>query len=175
MLSSVSSAGERKIDYVVRDGIIHIGTEESLPKMMETRVYDAGDLLIGPPNPFPGGMGYPMPYGRMGPYGGMMGRGRGMRPYGNYGMAYRGIGQDLYVSPFGGFALRTMYTPGLMTIPSGVGLSAGGGFFGNVQRTVIPGPYTIAIRKNKWTRQDETAEDSTNPQQDSANPGKSQE
>ncbi|MHC4424352.1 MAG: hypothetical protein ACYSWR_06765, partial [Planctomycetota bacterium] len=44
ILSSVSSASDKPLGYVIEGGIIRIATKDSLPKLMGTRVYDITDL-----------------------------------------------------------------------------------------------------------------------------------
>jgi len=46
LLKSIS-AGDAELGYVVRDGVIVIATKESLPKKLETRVYDISGLVGG--------------------------------------------------------------------------------------------------------------------------------
>ena len=91
LLMSVSS-DPKKLSYVVENGVILIGTKDSLPNKrnarvydVTARVYDVTDLVSAPANYFstPGlgvpqlyGGGYRMPYGGYGGYGG---------PYGGYG------------------------------------------------------------------------------------------
>jgi hypothetical protein len=78
LLMSISAGGTEKLGYVVDDGVIIIATQGSLPKKMETRVYDIADLVSAPANfRLMPGLGMPFGYGQM-PYGGMM-------PYGGTG------------------------------------------------------------------------------------------
>ena len=80
ILHSLSVTSEATIGYVVEGGVVHIATEESLPKRMSTRVYNIPGLLMAPSNAMPfGGQGYGMPYG------GGMERMGAMGSYGNYG------------------------------------------------------------------------------------------
>ncbi|MCX5637573.1 MAG: hypothetical protein NTX52_07760 [Planctomycetota bacterium] len=92
LLMSVSS-DPKKLGYVVENGVVLIGTKDSLPNKREARVYDVTDLVSAPANYFPAyrlggpqlyGGGYGMPYGGYGGYGGTYGGGYGM-PYGGYG------------------------------------------------------------------------------------------
>jgi hypothetical protein len=92
LLMSVSS-NPKKLGYVVENGVILIGTKDSLPSKRNTRVYDITDLVSAPANYFPTpglglsglyGGGYGTSYGGYGGYGGPYGAGYGM-PYGGYG------------------------------------------------------------------------------------------
>jgi hypothetical protein len=51
ILTSVSTMGDSKVSYVVEDGIIKIAAEDSLPRLMTTRVYDIS-YLTAPPAQF---------------------------------------------------------------------------------------------------------------------------
>ncbi|UCG58500.1 MAG: hypothetical protein JSU70_03125, partial [Phycisphaerales bacterium] len=77
------AGGYAELGYVVEDGVITVATLESLPRQLETRVYDVTDLLGEPANYQ--GMGMMGMMGMMG--GGMMG---GMGGYGMGGMGGMG-------------------------------------------------------------------------------------
>ena len=94
LLMSLSVESTEKLGYVVKDGVIIISTESSLPKNRRTRVYDISDLVGIPANGafipsfgMPFGLGGMMPFG----LGGLLG---GMMPFSNTGSA--GQGQQAY-------------------------------------------------------------------------------
>jgi len=78
LLAGVSSE-TAEIDYVVDEGVILIATVDTLPKKLETRVYDITDLV-----------GEPAQYGGM--QGMMMGRMMGMMSGGGMGGGMGGLG-----------------------------------------------------------------------------------
>ncbi|MHC4191410.1 MAG: hypothetical protein ACYSUB_17310, partial [Planctomycetota bacterium] len=85
--------------YVVHDGIIKIATEDSLPKLMGTRVYDITDLTAQPSNFFDYGGPHMFLQNRYG-----SGRNYG---YGNYPSRYgRNSGYNRGYNSYRG------YTPG---------------------------------------------------------------
>lgn len=91
LLMSLSGGSTEKLGYVVRDGVIIVSTESSLPNRLRTRIYDITDLVGAPASGGfmpPGGM--PFGFGGM-PFGGMLG---GMMPFG--GAGYTGQGQMPY-------------------------------------------------------------------------------
>ena len=155
ILHSLSVTSKAKIGFVVEGGVIHIATEDSLPRRMSTRVYNVPGLLMAPSNPMPfGGQGYGMPYGggmgQMGPMGsygnygggyGGYGGGYGGSPRGGYGGGYGGSPRGGYRGSYGGPVMHRNYSAGYIGIPTGVGLRANGGFFGNVGYTQIPVGY----------------------------------
>jgi hypothetical protein len=49
LLESVSG-GLAELDYIIDDGIIVIGTKESLPRTYETLLHDVSDLVGQPAN-----------------------------------------------------------------------------------------------------------------------------
>ena len=73
ILRSVSSTGFAVVGYVVEDGVITIGTEESLPEKMRTVVYDVADLLRPPSMNFQPSIGSRLGGGMGGYSGGGMG------------------------------------------------------------------------------------------------------
>jgi hypothetical protein len=87
LLLSVSGAEPVKLGYVVHNGVVTVGTTDSLPAPRRvTRIYDISDLVAPPSMPLMGPMGFGgMGYGNMG-YGNM---GYGNTGYGNTG--YNGL------------------------------------------------------------------------------------
>ena len=112
LLMSVSS-DPKKLGYVVENGVILIGTKDSLPNKRNTRVYDVTDLVSVPANYFPTpGLRLSGPYG--GGYGTPYGGYRG--PYGaGYGMPYGGYGGPLMMGGYRTNAgrIRTPTSPGV--------------------------------------------------------------
>jgi hypothetical protein len=99
LLMSLSGGSTEKLGYVVKDGVIIISTESTLPNRFRTQIYDVTDLVGTPAGagmmPM---MGMPFGLGAM-PFGGMMSLGLGgmlggMMPFG--GMGYTGQGQMPY-------------------------------------------------------------------------------
>ena len=71
LLMSLSSSSLAQLGYVIKENVIIIGTKDSLPKQLITRVYDVSDI-VAPPSMggmMPGIGMMPMPYGNMMPYG----------------------------------------------------------------------------------------------------------
>jgi hypothetical protein len=102
ILTSLSATADARLTYVVHDGIIKIATEDSLPKLMGTRVYDITDLTAPPANFFDYGGPYMFlqnRYGSGGDYG--FGRNYG---YGNYSSRYgRGYGYNRGYNSYRGY------------------------------------------------------------------------
>lgn len=100
LLMSLSGGSTEKLGYVIKDGVIIISTESTLPNRFRTRIYDITDLVGAPAGAgFMQMMGMPfglgaMPFGGMMPFGlgGMLGG--GMTPFS--GMGYTGQGQMPY-------------------------------------------------------------------------------
>jgi len=86
LLMSVSAGSTAKLGYVVEKGVIIIATTESLPRKVQTRVYDITDLVAEPANYSWRNMMGPM--GPMGSYGGSYGN----MGYGGYGAGMPGYG-----------------------------------------------------------------------------------
>ena len=96
LLMSLSSGSTAQLGYIVDGNVIIIGTKDSLPKKMVTRVYDISDL-VAPPS-----MAGMMPGMGMGIG---MGMNMSMMPYGN--MMY---GNNMYGnSPYGATGTMTPY------------------------------------------------------------------
>jgi hypothetical protein len=117
ILDSISTIGDSKVGYVVEDGIIKIATEDSLPELMTTRVYDISYLTAPPAQFFNYGGPYMFMQNR---YGSGMDSGFGSRygpgrdsGYGNYPSRY-GNQYDTYRSS------SYNYRP---NISSGVGMA----------------------------------------------------
>ena len=77
LLLSLSGGGLAEIGFVVKDGVVIIGTKDSLPKNYVSRTYDIADIIAPPSGTMMGGMGM-MGMG--------MSYGMGMSPYGMNGM-----------------------------------------------------------------------------------------
>ena len=101
LLMSLSAGSSEKLGYVVDGGAIIISTKSTLPKKMNTRIYDITDLVGTPsragfmPMGMPFGFGA-MSFGTMLPMGlgGLFG---GMMPYGSTGnTGYTGQGRAPY-------------------------------------------------------------------------------
>lgn len=124
LVTSLSAGASAKLGYVVRSGVVIIGTTDALPVSPNvTRVYDVSDLVAPPAryfNPWIG-MGA-MGYGNM--YGGQM-----MGPTGGYG----GYG--------GGYGTGMLGVPGGSYGYGGAGNLSGflGGLYGGTGRS--PAPY----------------------------------
>jgi hypothetical protein len=99
LLMSLSAGGLADLGYTIDSGVIIIATKDSLPKKMNTRVYDISDVaappsmggLMGGIGMNMGGIGMNMggmPYGNMMPY--------GMMPYGTNNML---SGFNQYLNP----------------------------------------------------------------------------
>lgn len=92
LLMSLSSISSEKLGYVVKDGVVIISTESSIPESRRTRVYDLTDLVGAPANGrFFTGAG--MPFGfSMVPFGNMLSFGIGgmLGGVGNTGYAGQG-------------------------------------------------------------------------------------
>jgi len=114
VLMAVSS-NPKSLGYVVDNGVIIIGTRDSIRLKSETRVYNVTDLLGQPANYFIPLA--PMPYYRM-PYSGGYGgynHGGGTMPYGSYGYG----GQGAYGSPY----ITGGYGTNVGSIRAGTGIS----------------------------------------------------
>ncbi len=107
LLLSVSAGSSAKLGYVVDKGLIIIATTESLPKKVQTRVYDITDLVAEPAN-----YSWRNMMGPMGSYGGSYGN----MGYGGYGSGMQGFGYG-GAGSYGG--------------TSGAGPYGGGGGYGN--------------------------------------------
>lgn len=96
LLMSVSGNGGERLGYVVRNGVIIIATQSSLPKRRVARVYDISDLVAPPANyRFRPGFGSPfgnggggIGFGGPGLYGGTSGIGSGVNNFGSIGTGY---------------------------------------------------------------------------------------
>lgn len=97
LLLSLSGGGLAELGYVVKDGVVIIGTKDALPKNYVSRTYDIADIVAPPAGTMMGGMGMMgMGMGGMGMNMGMgMSYGMGMSPYGMNGMngSYGGYNQ----------------------------------------------------------------------------------
>ncbi len=124
LVLSLSGGASAKLGYVVNNGVVTIGTVDSLPAPKRvTRVYDISDLVAEPANYFfpPWALG-------MGSGGSMMGGGYGpmMGQYGGYGNSmmgqYGGYGSPM-MGPYGGYGGGTGvgygYSPGMSYIATG--------------------------------------------------------
>jgi hypothetical protein len=121
LLMGVSGGSPVKLGYIVDDGVIIIGTRESLPVKMKARVYDVTDLVAPPANyfffPSPG-MPFGVPFGGFGGFGtgggygmGFQGGAAGMTPGGSYGYGsgLMNLMQNQYGSPgssYGNYSTR---------------------------------------------------------------------
>jgi hypothetical protein len=117
ILTSVSTVGDSKVSYVVEDGIVKIATEDSLPKLMSTRVYDISYLTAPPAQFFNSGGPYMFMQNR---YGSGMdsGFGRGYGPGRDYGY---GNYPSRYASPYDTYRSSSYnYRP---SVSSGVGMA----------------------------------------------------
>ena len=84
LLESVSAGGATKLGYIVKDGVVTVATQQSLPSKLEARVYDV-TILVGRPADY-----YASSSGTGGGGGGGMGGGGG--GMGGGGMGGGGMG-----------------------------------------------------------------------------------
>jgi len=121
LVLSLSGGASAKLGYVVNNGVVTIGTVDSLPVPKRvTRVYDISDLVAEPANyffaPWMGGMGFGGAMMGGGGYGPMMGQYGGygnqmMSPYGGYGGYGGGPGVGYGYSPGMSYMATGPYGP----------------------------------------------------------------